>query len=142
VSTPTPREPEDFVADAEVSQRSGISIVWLVPLIALAIGGWLGYEAYTARGPTITIDFKDAAGVIPDKTLVRYRDVQIGKVTSVRVSEDLDEVTLTADLDKKATRLLGKNARFWIAQPEFSITGVRGLPANLAVWCLYRRRPG
>ena len=132
MSTPTPHEPEDLVAEAEVSQRSGISIVWLVPLVALAIGGWLAYKAFSERGPTITIDFKDAAGVIADKTLVRYRDVQIGKVTAVRVSEDLDEVTLTAELDKKATRILGKNARFWIAQPELSITGVRGLQTLLS----------
>lgn len=132
MSTPTPHAAEELVAEAEVSRRSGISIVWLVPLVALAIGGWLVYKAYTEKGPTITIYFEEANGVTADKTTVRYLDVDIGKVTTVGISEDLNGVNVTADLDKAAARLLGDNARFWVAQPEISITGVRGLQTLLS----------
>ena len=124
--------PDQFVAEADVSSKRGISIVWLVPLVALVIGAWLTYKAYSEKGPTITVSFEEAAGVAAGKTIVRYRDVDIGVVTAVRLTDDLEGVTITAALDKGTERLLGKNTRFWVAQPEVSITGVRGLQTILS----------
>ena len=118
MNTPPNQMREEFIAEAAVSRRSGISIVWLIPLVALAIGGWLVYKAYTEKGPTITIHFDEAAGVVAAKTVVRYRDVEIGKVGSVSLNKDLTGVTVTADLDKGTARLLGEETRFWVAQPE------------------------
>jgi len=132
VSTPPPETQEEYVAEANVSGRRGISVIWLVPLVALAVGAWLIYKAYTEKGPTITISFEEANGVVAGKTLVRYRDVEIGKVTKVGISEDLNRVTITAELDKDAERMLGENARFWVAQPEISVTGVRDLQTLLS----------
>ena len=44
-------EPE--IPQAIAFRRSGISIVWLIPLVALAIGGWLAFKTYSEQGPLI-----------------------------------------------------------------------------------------
>jgi len=51
------------VSKAEVRTKKSFSIVWLVPLVALAIGGWLVYKAVSEKGPLITIHFKTAEGL-------------------------------------------------------------------------------
>ena len=48
---------------AVVKTKRSFSIVWLVPVVALVIGGWLGYKALTTKGPTITITFETAEGL-------------------------------------------------------------------------------
>ena len=45
------------------TKKQRISIVWLVPLIALAVGGWLVYKAISEKGPIVTITFKVGLGV-------------------------------------------------------------------------------
>ena len=54
-------------------RKRRISIVWLVPLVALAIGGWLVYKAVSEKGPTVTITFKSAAGLEAGKTKIKYK---------------------------------------------------------------------
>ena len=53
------------------TKKRRISIVWLVPLVALAIGGWLVYKAASEKGPTVTITFKSATGLEADKTKIK-----------------------------------------------------------------------
>ena len=132
MNTPPNHPPEEFVAEADISHRSGISIVWLIPVVALLIGAWLAYKAYTEQGVTITIDFQEANGIVVGKTPLLFRDVEIGKVESVQLSKDLSGVTVTVELQKEAAPLAGENARFWVAQPEISITGVRSLQTLLS----------
>jgi paraquat-inducible protein B len=50
-------------AQAVVKRKKSVSIVWIVPLVALLIGGWLAYRAITEKGPTITITFQSAEGL-------------------------------------------------------------------------------
>jgi len=48
---------------AVVKTKKGISIVWVVPLVAILLGGFLAYKAITEKGPTITITFESAEGL-------------------------------------------------------------------------------
>ena len=59
------------VADAVVETRRGISIVWLIPLVALVAGKFVAYRAITEQGPAITITFKRAQGIEAGKTKIR-----------------------------------------------------------------------
>ena len=45
------------------TRKHHISIVWLVPIVALIIGGWLAYKALSEKGPVITIVFRTAEGL-------------------------------------------------------------------------------
>src|SRR5262245_33003883 len=74
----SPTRDSDAVPEAEVKTSRGISIVWLVPLVAAAIGIWLAYTTLQERGPTITITFDNAEGLEAGKTKVKYKDVEVG----------------------------------------------------------------
>jgi len=104
-----------------------ISIVWLVPLVALAIGGWLVYKAISEKGPIVTITFKSAAGLEAGKTKIKYKDVELGQVDSIVLSEDLSHVIVKAELVKGSKNYLSQNTRFWVVRARVAAGGVSGL---------------
>src|SRR5262245_26631386 len=90
------------------------SPIWLVPLIAVLIGGWLAVRAVLERGPTITILFKTAEGLEPGKTRIKYKAVDVGVVKRVTLAEDRAGVVVSAELAKQAEELLVADTRFWV----------------------------
>jgi len=124
--------PDNGFADVEVSRKNGISIFWVIPLVALLIGGWLSVTAYLNKGPLVTIVFKQASGVIANKTKVRLHDVDIGVVESVSLTEDLTQAIVKARLSKESEKLLVKGTKFWVEEPRVSATEIRGLQTLLS----------
>ena len=114
-------------AQAVVKPKKSISIVWIVPLVALLIGGWLAYKAITEKGPTITITFQSAEGLEAGKTKIKFKDVEVGQVEEIRLSEDLSQVIITAQLTKDAKAYLSENTRFWVVRARVVGGGVSGL---------------
>jgi len=108
-------------------RRHQISIVWFVPLVALLIGGWLVYKTLSEKGPTITISFKSAEGLEAGKTQIKYKNVELGQVTLIRLTPDLSRVLVTAELDKAAEDFLSANTRFWIVRARVAAGQVSGL---------------
>jgi paraquat-inducible protein B len=96
-------------------------LVWVVPVVALAVGAWLGVESLLNRGPTISVTFKTATGLEAGKTKVKYKDVDIGTVRSIGLSEDHRDVIVTAELTPQARGLIVEDTRFWVVRPR--ITG-------------------
>ena len=122
--------PRDFdVPDAVAAPKRGgsLSLVWLIPLVAVVIGGWLAYKAISDRGPTITITFKTAEGLEAGKTKIRYKEVDVGQVTEVALSKDRQSVVATAELIKGTKPYLVEDTRFWIVRPRVSGGVVSGL---------------
>jgi paraquat-inducible protein B len=128
----SPGPAADAVPEAELRTSRGISIVWLVPLVAAAIGIWLAYTTLQERGPTITITFDDAEGLEAGKTKVKYKDVEVGTVDSVRLSEDLKHIVVTAEMVKEAEAYLTQGTRFWVVSPRLGAGGVSGLGTLLS----------
>jgi len=112
--------------------RRTLSIVWIVPLVAVLIGIWLVYKTVSEKGPEITITFKSAEGLEAGKTKINYKDVDIGKVTAIRLSEDLSHVTVTAEMVPDAGRYLTEETRFWVVRPQITAGGVSGLGTLLS----------
>ncbi|WP_236725607.1 intermembrane transport protein PqiB [Candidatus Reidiella endopervernicosa] len=121
------REGAQGAPSPKIKQRTGLSVVWLVPLIAALIGGWLVVKTLTDQGPQITISFETAEGIEPGKTLIKYKNVQIGLVESLQFSDDFSQVTLTANLSKEAASFLKRDTRFWVVRPRLDMRGVSGL---------------
>ena len=117
---------------AEVRKKGGISLVWLIPLVALAIGGFLAWKAYSSRGPTITITFDTAEGLEAGKTKLRYLDVEVGTVTQVALAPGLKSIVATAELVPAATEYLRTGTTFWIVKPRIGVGGVSGLGTLLS----------
>ncbi len=109
------------------TKKRRISIVWLVPLVALAIGGWLVYKAISEKGPTITITFSTAAGLEAGKTKIKYKDVELGVVNSIELDDALSQVILKAELVKKAENFLSENTRFWVVRARVAAGSISGL---------------
>ena len=104
-------------------KKRRISIVWLVPLVALAIGGWLVYKAFSEKGPTITISFDSAAGLEAGKTKIKYKDVELGQVVSIDLDDDLSQVIVKAEMVKQAEKFISQNTRFWVVRARHSFFG-------------------
>ncbi len=118
----------ESMPEAEVrTTKRGFSIVWLVPLVALAIGGWLVYKAVSEKGPVVTITFKSADGLEAGKTKIKYKDVELGVVNSIVLSKDLSQVIVTAELVKQAENFISQNTRFWVVRARVAAGGVSGL---------------
>ena len=105
----------------------GPSLVWMVPIIALAIGISLLIRALLAAGPQVTIDFHSADGLRPGKTEVRYKEVVVGRVETVTLSEDRDRVHVSVRLDRSVSNIAVDDTRFWVVRPRIDTAGVSGL---------------
>jgi len=128
MSEQTDRPPErDELPEVEVQARRGISLVWLIPLVAGAIAAWLAYTTIMAQGPTITITFLTADGLEAGKTKIKYRDVQVGQVEEVEIAQDGSKIIVTASLRKGAEPHLTEGTKFWVVRPRLSAGGVSGL---------------
>ncbi|VEB43242.1 paraquat-inducible protein B [Chromobacterium violaceum] len=101
-------------------------------MVAALIGGWLAVHAVLSRGPTITISFQNAEGIEAGKTRIKYKDVEIGEVTSVKLSPNRQAIVATAQLSKEAADYLAEDSRFWVVRPRVSGGGVSGLGTVLS----------
>jgi paraquat-inducible protein B len=128
-------------ATPRVSRLPALPLVWIVPLVALAVGGWMVFREFQNRGPEITIDFNEGKGVEPRKTTLVYLGVSVGTVTAVDLKPDLSGVRVTLRLDRDAEALAREGAQFWIVHPEIGFTGVRGLE-TLFTGARISSRPG
>lgn len=123
---------DQLAAPATVRAKNGISLVWIVPLVALAIGAWLGYKAITDKGPVIQLTFPSAEGLEAGKTKIKFKDVVIGQVDSIRLGEDLKQVFVTAELSKDFKPFLNDKTRFWVATAQIRGGTVSGLGTLLS----------
>lgn len=115
------------VSDAVVREHSRISLVWLIPIVATLIGGWLTYRALSERGPEVLITFESAAGLEAQTTKIKYKDVEVGEVESIRLSDDISHVEVRARLVRGASHYLTENTRFWVVRARVSAGQVSGL---------------
>ncbi len=120
------------VPEAQVDTKRRFSIIWVVPIIALLIGGGLIFKAQSAKGPTITITFENADGLTADKTKIKFKDVEIGVVTKIDLLGDLSGVVLTAELSKDTKPYLTEKSRFWVVRARIGAGEVSGLGTLLS----------
>ncbi|CAB3776753.1 Intermembrane transport protein PqiB [Pararobbsia alpina] len=131
---PTGEPGSSDMPDAVTTPRSRwrVQIVWLVPLIAVLIGGWLAVKAVMEQGPTITITFQTGEGLEAGKTKIKFKDVDIGVVKSVTLSSNHRAVLATAELSKDVSTLLVDDTRFWVVRPRISGGTVSGIGTLLS----------
>jgi paraquat-inducible protein B len=91
------------------------------------IGGWLVYKAISEKGPVITISFETAEGLEAGKTKIKYKDVDIGVVNKIRLSDDLSHVILTTEFVKESAQFLTDQTRFWVVRARLTAGEVSGL---------------
>jgi paraquat-inducible protein B len=111
----------------ERRRRWRLSAVWIVPMVAAVAALGLVAQRIAREGPTVTVSFKSASGLVPGTTLVKYKDVTIGRVTAVSLSADFDSAEVSVRMDRAAASLVTQGASFWIVRPRLSLSEISGL---------------
>ncbi len=122
----------DDVGEAVVEPQWRLSPIWIIPIIAVLIGGFVAWRVLSARGPEIEISFKSAEGVQAGKTQVKYKDVEVGLVESVTITPDLTGVVVKARMAAGADTYLRESTRFWVVKPRIAGGQVTGLSTLLS----------
>ena len=113
-------------------RRMRFSIVWLIPILAGLVAIGIAVQRVISQGPVITIEFKSASGIEAGKTFIKYKDVRIGLVSAVELSEDYSKVLVKAKIAKHSAGLMVEDAKFWVVEPRISLSGVSGLNTLLS----------
>jgi paraquat-inducible protein B len=104
-----------------------LPLVWILPIVVVIVGAYVVVHEKLAQGTTIEIRFLNAEGLEASKTKIRYKEVEIGEVSDVRVGKDRKEVIVTASIHRNATDYLVDDTRFWVVRPRVSGAGISGL---------------
>jgi paraquat-inducible protein B len=112
--------------------KTGLRLIWVVPIAAAIVGITLLLNTWRERGPSVTITFENGEGLDVGKTLVKYRNVTIGRVSQVKLDADRTHVEVVADLTKSAADLAVDGTRFWVVRPRIGVGWATGLDTLLS----------
>ncbi|WP_312974902.1 PqiB family protein [Stutzerimonas nitrititolerans] len=128
-----PYRPETPAGAPEIRQRRArVSLVWLVPIAAALVGFSMVVQNWLSAGPQITVSFETAEGLEANKTQVKYKNVVIGQVTEINLSEDHTRVIATIELDQHAEPFTREDTKFWVVRPRIGASGVSGVDTLLS----------
>jgi paraquat-inducible protein B len=94
-----------------------LPLVWILPALVVLVGAFVVVREKLAQGIEIEIRFENAEGLEANKTKIKYKEVDIGDVVDIRVSDDRKQVIATADIHRNAKEYLVEDTRFgWYAR--------------------------
>ncbi len=117
---------------ARIRNLRHISPIWLVPIVAAVIGLWLVYATLSNQGPLVTLTMSNAEGIEAGKTMIKARSVEVGMVQTVKLSEDLTHVIVTARMAVDTEDLLRQDSQLWVVKPRIERQGISGLSTLLS----------
>jgi paraquat-inducible protein B len=115
------------ITHASVRRSRHISIVWLIPLVAIAIGGWLAWDTLSKEGPTITLSFEDAEGLQAGQSQLKFKEIVLGTVKSLDLTPDHSRVLVKIATTPPAIPLLTDTTIFWVVKPRLFAGSLSGL---------------
>ena len=107
-------------------------VIWVIPLIAIAIGIWLAWDTLSKEGPTIEISFETAEGLTAGQSLLKYKDIAFGTVKELHLSDDHTRVLVKIATTKQAEPLLTDKTVFWVVKPRLFAGSISGLDTLLS----------
>lgn len=119
--------PPPNAAPATVRRSRRVSAMWLIPLLAVAIGGWLAWNTLSKQGPTITISFETAEGLQAGQSQLKFKEIVLGTVKSLELTSDHRRVLVKVDTTRQAEPLLTNNTIFWVVKPRLFAGNIEGL---------------
>ncbi len=117
---------------ATTVKASRLSPIWIIPIVAALIGAWLVVDSYLNTGPLVTLTISNAEGIEAGKTRIKTRNVDIGRVEEVRLSEDLSHALIMARINHDAEEVLVEDTQFWVVKPRISREGISGFGTVLS----------
>ena len=110
----------------EVKTDKRFNPVWIVPLVALLLGLWLVKRSYDEKGQVVTVRFENAADLAVGKTEVKCRNVTIGKLEDIFLTDGL-EVDATLRIKPDHMHLVREGSQFWVVRARVQGSSVSGL---------------
>ena len=109
-----------------------ISVIWVIPLVAVAIGAWLAWDTLSKEGPTIRISFDGGEGLQAGQSQLKYRDIVLGTVKSLDLAPDHTHVVVTVATTRQAEPLLTDQTIFWVVKPRLFAGNISGIETLLS----------
>lgn len=118
------RSPEQ-IANSRLRTR----LWWLTALCAILAAGVV-ISNFKSQGIPISVRFQDGHGLKAGDTL-RFRGIDVGAVTEVRLSEDLQVVDVSILLSNGNEKIAVVDSQFWIERARVRLGQVSGLDTVL-----------
>jgi paraquat-inducible protein B len=122
----------DLPPVSRVSTRRRVSVIWVIPLIAIAIGVWLAWDTLSKEGPTIEVSFETAEGLAAGQSLLKFKDITFGTVKELHLSDDHKRVLVKIATTRQAEPLLTDKTVFWVVKPRLFAGSISGLDTLLS----------
>ncbi len=106
--------------------------MWLIPLVAVAIGAWLAWNTLSKEGPTITISFETAEGLQAGQSQLKFKEIVLGTVQDLELTPDHSHVLVKIATTRQAESLLTDTTTFWVVKPRLFAGNVSGLSTLLS----------
>jgi paraquat-inducible protein B len=120
------------VPRATTRRSRRLSVIWVIPLFAVAIGGWLAWDTWSKEGPTIRISFDSGEGLQAGQSQLKFKDIVFGTVKSLELAPDRTHVVVTVATTHQAEPLLTDKTIFWVVKPRIFAGNVSGLETLLS----------
>lgn len=117
---------------AKISKIKKLSPIWIFPIVTALIGIWVLYTHFSEKGKSFTLITSDANGIVAGKTMIKSRNVEVGLVDKVTLSDDLKQVIIKGRIDRRMADLLREDSIFWVVKPQIDIEGISGLSTLLS----------
>ncbi|QDH16025.1 PqiB family protein [Oecophyllibacter saccharovorans] len=120
-------QPGPGKAPEAVIRPTRFSILWVIPVLAILISGWLAWQHFANTGPRIVIAFDTADGIVPGQTEVKLKAVDLGVVKDVTLSPNMSHVLVTVQMNARSAPLMTTHGRFWVVRPRINGASITGL---------------
>jgi paraquat-inducible protein B len=120
------------LARATTRRSRRISVIWIIPLVAVAIGAWLAWDTLSKEGPAITVTFNTAEGLQPGQSQLKFKDIVFGTVKSLKLAPDHTHVVVKIATTREAKPLLTDKTVFWVVKPRLFAGAISGLETLLS----------
>ncbi len=117
---------------AGVNRKRRFHRIWVVPIATFVVGLWMVYAHWASQGPLIEVMFTTGEGIEAGQTKVKRKNVEVGEVLGLRLTDDAQSVVLSIRVHKEYADLLRQDAQFWVVRPRIGPGGVSGLSTLLS----------
>jgi paraquat-inducible protein B len=115
-----------------VRRTRRLPVIWAIPIVAILIGAWLGWDTLSKEGPNIVVSFEDAEGLQAGQSQLKYKDIVLGTIKSLEFTKDRRRVLVTIATTAQAEPFLTSGTQFWVVKPRLFAGNISGFSTLLS----------
>jgi paraquat-inducible protein B len=123
---------EPSLGQSAVRKSRRFPVIWAIPVVAIAIGGWLAWDTLRKAGPAIVVTFEDAEGLTVGQSQLKFKDITLGTVKSLDFTQDRQHVLVGIATTAQAEPFLTSGTQFWVVKPRLFAGNISGFNTLLS----------